>query len=150
MKSKTSYFNKTIFKKNITHYWPIWGIILFWNLFLLPFMLYDNSLQYRYFTNMTQAQMDQQRLSDVTSLLQIYITPGLLFIFSVAAVMAVFSYLYSTRSAYTFHALPVTRIELFVTNYVSGLLFLLVPEAIGFLAGTLVSVVCGYTSINCL
>ena len=85
MKSKTSYFNKTIFKKNITHYWPIWGIILFWNLFLLPFMLYDNSLQYRYFTNMTQAQMDQQRLSDVTSLLQIYITPGLLFIFSVAA-----------------------------------------------------------------
>ena len=62
MKSKTSYFNKTIFKKNITHYWPIWGIILFWNLFLLPFMLYDNSLQYRYFTNMTQAQMDQQRL----------------------------------------------------------------------------------------
>ena len=150
MKSKTSYFNKTIFKKNITHYWPIWGIILFWNLFLLPFMLYDNSLQYRYFTNMTQAQMDQQRLSDVTSLLQIYITPGLLFIFSVAAVMAVFSYLYSTRSAYTFHALPVTRIELFVTNYVSGLLFLLVPEAIGFLAGTLVSVVCGYTSINYL
>ncbi len=150
MKSKTSYFNKTIFKKNITHYWPIWGIILFWNLFLLPIMIYDSSLQYRYFTNMTQAQLEQQRLNDITSLLQVYISPGLLFVFALAAVMAVFSYLYSTRTAYTFHALPVTRLQLFVTNYLSGLLFLVVPEAIGFLAGTLVSVVCGYTSINYL
>lgn len=150
MKSKTSYFNKTIFKKNFTHYWPIWGMILFWNLFLLPFMIYDNSLQYRYYTNMTQTQIEQQRLHDITSLLQVYISPGMLFVFSLAAVMAVFSYLYSTRSAYTFHALPVTRLELFVTNYISGFLFLVIPEVVGFLTGTLVSVVCGYTSINYL
>ena len=26
MKSKISFFNKTIFKKNVTLYWPIWGI----------------------------------------------------------------------------------------------------------------------------
>ncbi len=28
MQSGTSCFNKTIFKKNITHFWPIWGIYL--------------------------------------------------------------------------------------------------------------------------
>ena len=28
MKSKTSCFNATIFKKNITHYWPIWLVYL--------------------------------------------------------------------------------------------------------------------------
>ncbi len=150
MKSKTSYFNKTIFKKNITHYWPIWGIILLWNLFVLPFMIYDSSLQYRYNSNMTQSQLNAQRVNDIVSLIQVYINPVILFLFSVAAVMAVFSYLHSTRTANTFHALPVTRLELFITNYVSGLLFLVVPEAVGFLMGTLVSAVCGYTSINYL
>lgn len=151
MKSKTSYFNKTIFKKNITHYWPIWGIILLWNLFILPFMIFDNSLQYRYYSNnMTQAQINAQRANDIMSLIQVYINPVILFLFAVAAVMSVFSYLYNTRAANTFHALPVTRLELFITNYVSGFLFLAVPEAVGFLAGTLVSAVCGYTSINYL
>ena len=40
MKSKTSCFNTTIFKKNFTHFWPIWSIILGLQLFMVPFMLY--------------------------------------------------------------------------------------------------------------
>lgn len=28
MKSKTSSFNTTIFKKNLTHHWPIWIVYL--------------------------------------------------------------------------------------------------------------------------
>ena len=35
MQSGTSCFNKTIFKKNITHFWPIWGIYLVFLLYAL-------------------------------------------------------------------------------------------------------------------
>ena len=47
MKSKTSCFNKTIFLKNITHFWPIWLMILLWNVFIMPFMIYNDSMQYK-------------------------------------------------------------------------------------------------------
>lgn len=39
MQSGTSCFNKTIFKKNITHFWPIWGIYLVFLLYALPLTL---------------------------------------------------------------------------------------------------------------
>ena len=39
MQSRTSCFNKTIFKKNITHFWPIWGIYLVFLLYALPLTL---------------------------------------------------------------------------------------------------------------
>ena len=41
--------------------------------------------------------------------------------------MAVFSYLYSSRSACMMHALPLRREALFLTQYLAGLSFLLLP-----------------------
>lgn len=148
MKSKTSCFNKTIFKKNITHFWPIWLIILIWNLFIMPFMIYNSSLSYRASDYASRQEMMQMRANDIISIAYVYANPVVLFIFSVVVVMVVFSYLYNARSAYTIHALPVTRKSLFFTNYISGLLFLLVPEIVGFLTGILVGALCGYTSMN--
>ena len=40
MQSKISFFNKTIFKKNITHYWPLWLGYLIISLFEIPFAIY--------------------------------------------------------------------------------------------------------------
>lgn len=150
MKSKTSCFNKTIFLKNITHFWPIWLIILGWNLFVLPFMLYNYSLGYTDADKTSPKGFEAAQICDIASAIDDYASPGFIFIFSVLAVMAVFSYLYNSRAAYTMHALPVTRKELFVTGYISGLLFLIVPEFIGFLTGTLVSNMCGYPHTNYL
>ena len=150
MKSKTSFFNKTIFVKNITHFWPIWIMILLWNLFIMPFMIYNQSLAYRFTDGWSAKDLAQRRIDDILGIVDVYMNPAILFIFSVVAVMAVFSYLYNARSANAIHALPVTRGELFLTNYISGLLFLLVPEIVAFLLGTLVSVFCGYTAINYL
>ena len=45
------------------------------------------------------------------------------------AAMAVFSYLDASRSACMMHALPLRREALFFTNYLSGLSFLLLPNA---------------------
>ena len=118
MRSKTSCFNKTIFFKNITHFWPIWMLILAWNLFVLPFMIYNSSQQYKLMNDIGKEELEQSMSNDILSLVAVYINPVVLFIFSVVAVMAVFSYLYQARSANTIHALPVTRKELFFTNYI--------------------------------
>jgi len=29
MQSKTSYFNATLFRKNLTRFWPLWGLASF-------------------------------------------------------------------------------------------------------------------------
>ena len=50
-------------------------------------------------------------------------------IFGLLAAMAVFSYLDDSRSACMMHALPLRREALFFTNYLSGLSFLLLPNA---------------------
>lgn len=150
MKSKTSCFNKTIFKKNITHFWPIWVIILAWNLFVLPFMIYNSYKTCQNMSGMTEIELENTKIRDIANLVGIYFNPVILFLFSVVVAMAVFSYLYTSRAANTMHALPVTRKELFITNYLSGLLFMIIPEIVGFLTGTLVSALCGYTCLDYL
>ena len=36
MQSKTSCFNKTLFRKHVTRFWPIWGAYLAFWLLLMP------------------------------------------------------------------------------------------------------------------
>ena len=45
------------------------------------------------------------------------------------------------------HSLPLDRRELYITNYVSGFLFLFIPEVISFIAGVLV---CLANQITCI
>ena len=78
------------------------------------------------------------------------IPPLPVFFFAVAAALAVFSYLYSAKSANMMHALPVNRLELYVTNYLSGLIFLIVPEIITFFITVLVCLANQFTCIQYL
>ena len=86
MKSKTSCFNKTIFLKNITHYWPIWVMFTLWNLFILPFMIFNESQRYKYITDLTQQEIAQSRSSDILSIVGVYMNPAALFFFAVIVV----------------------------------------------------------------
>ncbi|MCM1256709.1 MAG: hypothetical protein NC307_02530 [Roseburia sp.] len=151
MKSKTSCFSKTIFRKNITHFWPIWSLLLLFYLFILPFMEFTNYLETKggYDTVKTLAQQMEESIL-IPEVMQIITSPGLLFVFSLVAAGAVFSYLYTSRSANTMHAFPVTRTSLFITNYISGLLFLWAPLMAGGLLGILVAAGCGYSYLDIL
>ena len=40
MKSKNSFFNKTIFLKNVTLYWPIWAVYTLISVIMQPFLLW--------------------------------------------------------------------------------------------------------------
>lgn len=63
------------------------------------------------------------------------------FCFGVFIAMAVFSYLYTSRSACMMHALPISRKTLYFTNYLSGLSMLLIPNLV-ILVLTLSSALC--------
>ncbi|MGN0142399.1 MAG: ABC transporter permease [Roseburia sp.] len=143
MKSKTSCFNRTIFKKNFSHYWPLWVFYLCYMMAVLPGKLWLCSKQI-YYENMPQIAKQYQIMSDV---LTSAIKPLPVFLFAAVMTMAFFNYLYAARSANMIHALPVNRLELFLTNFVSGLGFLIIPELLAFVVAVLV---CLSAQITCI
>lgn len=159
MTLKTSSFkiNPTIFRKNITRFWPIWALYLAIMVFMMPVALYNNV---RYLSRTSGNEMlpisvfEEALLSDkLEALLQVLnmnLLPVVIAIFSIMAAVAVFSYLYMSRSCNMMHAFPVTRTEMFVTNYISGLLFLIVPQVVIFLMTAVVCAVTGTPGIQYL
>lgn len=124
MRSATSYFNCTLFKKNLTRFWPIWALYgVIWMVSLPLSMLTSGR------------QSDLEHLAR-RWVLDAAATEGLILAvpFGLLAAMAVFSYLYNHRSAGLMHALPIRREGLFLTNYLSGLAFLLLPLCVVFVS----------------
>lgn len=135
MKSKTSCFNFTLFRKNVTLYWPIWTIYLLALLYVIPGSLW---LRFQYILKWNQEISQSEAYGVVGNVLDLQ--TGLLIVCAMALLtgMAVFHYLFQSRSANMMHAFPVTRGELYVTNLITGLVFLIVPLILTFLLGVMV------------
>ena len=127
MRFATSYFNPTLYKKNLSRFWPLWVAWLVLWLFVMPLNLInlwqnyggDQEGIYRVLRSCLNLNNDMQE--------------GTLFLgaaYAVLVVMAVYGYLFNHRSAATMHALPLRRENLFVTNYLSGLTFFLLPSVV--------------------
>lgn len=144
MKSKTSCFNTTILKKNISHYWPVWILFLCYLMLILPVNIWMSATSRYTYENVPVLVRYQQIIGEV---IRGAITPAPIFLFAAVAALVVFSYLYTAKNANMIHALPVNRLELFVTNYVSGLLFLLIPELLAFVTAV---IVCLAHQITCI
>lgn len=132
MRSKTSWFNGTLFKKNLTRFWPVWTLYLaIWTFAMPVYLLAQVSRyapgEYSGYESALRWFADSQ----IFDMLGGAVIASL--VFGVLAAMAVFSYLYHNRSAGMLHALPVRREGLFLTNYLSGLVFLAGPAVLVFL-----------------
>lgn len=130
MRSGTSCFNSSLFFKNLTRFWPLWTVYgLIWA-FILPLQfLVLPGRSGLYGEDVSQLLLEQAGRVAATLSSGVIIS----FFFGIFAAMAVFSYLYSSRSACMLHSLPMDRTGLFVTNYLSGLSFLLLPNMAIFL-----------------
>ncbi len=127
MRSGTSFFNGTLYRKAFLRFWPIWAIYGAQWLLLIPMPLLTAALQGR---NPGVTSMD-----NYLSMMAQETPPSLLVYGSLSAIvagvlcaMAVFSYLYSSRSVCMMHALPLRRETLFASHYLAGLSFLLLPH----------------------
>ncbi len=123
MRSGTSYFDKTVFKKTVLRYWPLWAAYLIIWLVALPLrglMLLQ-----------VQVQNGEQYIWDFAydSVAQ-WATAALplAVVFGALCAMGAFSHLYNARSANFFGSLPVKREGLFLTHYLAGLCFTIVPN----------------------
>lgn len=125
MRSATSYFNGTLYRKTLARFWPLWGLWGVGWLFLCPLRLL-NSYFTDYAWRVTSARdsllWDAQNLPD---LLESGVVLALFF--AILCAMAVFGYLYNSRSACWTHALPMRREALFTTQYLAGLSMMLLP-----------------------
>lgn len=126
MRSKTSSFEKTLFRKNLTRFAPVWAGYLACLLLGMVLLLGDEADFWR--ANNFAALCGASGLINAA--------------FALLVVAMLFGDLYNSRMCNALHAMPVTRDSFYTTNLVTGLLFSLVPTtvmalcAIPFLAAT--------------
>ena len=138
MQFGTSYFNKTLFAKHFARFWPIWGLYgLIWTV-CLPLSILAGS---RSGWMAADARVLPLNYLDTTGWFSA--ATLLAAVFGLLAAMAVFSYLYSARSVSLFHALPLRREGLFLTSYLAGLGFLILPNLAVFLLALAAEAACG-------
>lgn len=135
MRSKTSFFNRTLFRKNLSCFWPLWGFVSFCGA-LLPLAGLVELLQHGGTTEPLEMTMGYYNVLT-------YGVPVVSLIYAVLCGLAVWNYLYSARSVSLMHTLPIRREGLFVTNFLSGMAMMLIPYAVSGALCILVSLCCG-------
>lgn len=132
MRSATSFFDKTLFRSQLKHTWPLWlGYTALW-LFLVPVALFSALSAYQ----------GSYSAADASSLLLNAGVHGgvfISFVFGLFFAMLSFSHLTQSRATNGFHALPVRRETIFLTAYLTGLFCQLSSILVTFLLGAAVS-----------
>lgn len=129
MLSKTSCFNATLFRKNLTTYWPLWAVYgLIW-LLILPvsqFTLFfgqNKLIEETFFARMNRLWNTVEIATEGT-MVAMAVVAGLLF------AMALFSYLHNARAVSMMHSFPIKRSGLYVTNYLTGVVVFVVTHLV--------------------
>lgn len=134
MRSRTSFFNKTVFFKTIQRFWPLWlGHAVVWFL-LLPLELINRFGR----ENVTWLRVKADILTAATDYSGV-----IAFLFAILAAMAVFGWLYSTRSVSFMAALPVRRESMFLSSYAAGFVMLFLGSVLNFFISWLILAING-------
>ena len=136
MQSRTSFFNRTLFRKNLSRFWPLWGLASFGGA-LFPLAMLINLLHngFAFWSPLETTQVYYSVLSSAV--------PVISLVYAALCAMAVWSYLYSARSVGLMHTLPIRREGLFLTNVLSGLAMMIIPYAVTGALTVLVSLLYG-------
>ena len=131
MKSKTSFFNRSLFFSLLKRYWPIFAAYIIIWLIMLPLAL-ANQLSYN-----STYMVDMQNIVAVTAhyILNTGLVGGVIMsgIFGAVIAMAAFNYLYNARSVSMMCSLPIRREGVFLSLFTSGLVGMFVLNIITFL-----------------
>ena len=114
MKSRTSFFNPTVFKKNMTRFAPVW---IAYSIFMLLMMS-------------TILGLDNECVRSLNAADRVTSMAGVNLIYAFVLAQLLFGDMYSARLCNALHALPLKRECWFVTNLVSALAFSIVPNLV--------------------
>ena len=138
MRSGKSFFNATLYKKNLTRFWPIWALYLVIWMFVLPFDLILSGYSDPFL------RFSQKHVLDCITEAGLVLAVA----FALFAAVAVWSYLYNNRSACLMHTMPIRREGLFLTNFLSGMTFLAGPNLVIFLLTLLAEAIYGCVAVG--
>ena len=141
MKSKTSFFNKTVFKKNMTLFSPLWAGYLVFLSIMVPGRLWKNLRKIKLNPDWYSEDSLYRTLADILG------TGMLLFgivVMAALTIMGIYHYLCVSKNANMIHSLPVTRTELYLTNIVSGLMICWGPQIIVTVLSEIICIRYGY------
>ena len=139
MQSKTSFFNGTLFRKNLTRFWPLWGGASFLgSLFPLAMLL-----QLMRYGEISAVGRNPMEFTEAYYVVLSQVVPIVSLLYAILCAMVVWSYLYNARSVGLMHTLPIRREGLFVTNFLSGMAMMLIPYAVVGALCVLISLACG-------
>ena len=145
MRSGTSFFNWTVFRKNFLRFWPVWASCLVVWLIAMPI----NGLMSLSRGAAGKAALIRFAESTVRSFCGGNpLAMAVAVIGGVIAAMAVCSHLYNSRSANFMGSLPVRREGLFLSHYLSGLAMLVLPNVAVFLLTLLVEAAGGAVAMQ--
>lgn len=117
MLSKTSCFNKTVYKKDLSRFAPAWGVYLLCLILGMTLMYTDDSSARNFWF--------AHRMGDLIAIMALI---NLLYAPLVAQLL--FGDLYNSRMCNALHAMPLKREGWFLTHAAAGLTFSIVPTAI--------------------
>jgi len=149
MKSKTSYFNRTLFLNLLKRSWPIFaGYLVVW-LIVLPVSL-ANTLSYN--TAIMADKFDLQALATAAGrqILSAGLYGGVIMagVFGILVAMAAFSYLYNARSVSMMCSLPIKREGTFLSVFTAGLSAVLLINVVVFLIALCVAAAYGVLALS--
>lgn len=140
MRSKTSYFNPTLFRKNLARFWPLWGgasaIGALFPLAFLTILIRENSF-------LGEAMEDPLSITMGYYEVVSWIIPTISLLYAALCALAAWGWLHNPRSVGMYHSLPITRKGLFVTDFLSGLAMILIPYAVTGVLAVLVTAAVG-------
>ena len=117
MRSRTSCFNPTLYKKNLTRFAPAWGLYTLCLILGMALIYVNGGADKRYHFAANLADLIQ-------------IMGGINLLYAPLVAQLLFGDLYNSRMCYALHAMPVRRESLFWTNIASGLTFSAVPTLV--------------------
>lgn len=118
MQSKTSFFNKTVFRKNLTRFAPVW-VLYYICLVVGLFLMYTDGGAARSFNRQFYFVNNMAELIGVMSVINLG--------YALLVAELLFGDLFQSRMCNMLHAMPLRRESWFVTHVVSGLVFSLLP-----------------------
>ena len=151
MKSKTSFFNKTLVSNLYKRFWPIFAAYLAIWVLLLPISLHNSLRSAISYAQNTGNNYDAA-IEAARYVMQISHGAGIVMsaIFGVLIAMAAFGYLYNARSVSMMCSLPIKREGVFCSLFTAGLAGMLASNLIVFALTAFVESACGALSFGYL
>ena len=147
MQSKTSFFNHTVFKKNLSRTWIV-GLLYF--ILLVLMMPINYIIEMAHFEEYYYAASGYTKTHALYEMFSYMPNAGFTFIVAILVAGITFKYLFFKRDNYMVHAFPVSRKSLFFTGFISSSIVSVVPLVLNGLVLTVVAILEGAKAFDAI